>query len=799
MSGLREVLEGLSSAKIKDRQESFSTLRRVFADDTLVATFHITSKGETDTRAWLAVFQAVFAAVKLEKVLYKKKEHTSTVATITRRLEEAAAFFRWLVERSVTVLNKRATFAVLDHIRDYIKDHGALFTPLSADYVKALRCLLEYRPHLDHVEAGKWTEWVALAFNVVLGEDLRQGLTYVLAEESIDDPEDSDDETSSPRMVFPPRRSGSEGRATRHQCHSPPGSPFSPDSAEPDAILQRLRRFLKLYPSDGSLHNDYLIVLSITLDRLALNRREEVVEFARDAWPSLVGLWGAKSKALKEGLASVLTTLLPFYTANDPSVWGVGLKKLWNSLDGDSQNRWGIDSLALENLRLEISGDNDSPFTTQTFKAGFGFESGQALSWVILQLQSDVLAKLLLFFISRHWSRLHRTFQCDVFNTLTQYISFDDVDIQSWVYLCLAAIAYTEGFSAAPLLSSQRVLGEIEVLVKDIDVQGPSLPYDSVCQFCAECLQVASQDVRLYRMHLEDKVLNWLVDCWKPGGISGAGSSGRRTSIKQSRVPLHALSDVMMLLEAICGFAKKSDFLCSLQLPQCWAAATLVDQVETSVIRDFVLDAKLPPFRTSGTLREGDKISIGDSSNPSQSTPDVDDAELVQPRSRDRKLSAFFVKFLEPLVAEWELSIEENGYVAADAARRSIDFATVSICYEFLLNYNGVRPNRRVVQLACKVCRIASSLLITTKWSGDEKADILRGLEPLWDSGFNVSARHRMEAMLLPGFDSGINSQVLRSLTSKSMKPRTRVSVFKDQYRRLIWRSADVSAFYVPS
>ncbi|KAG9224022.1 hypothetical protein CCMSSC00406_0004362 [Pleurotus cornucopiae] len=975
MSGLREVLEGLSSAKIKDRQESFSTLRRVFADDTLVATFHITSKGETDTRAWLAVFQAVFAAVKLEKILYKKKEHTSTVATVTRRLEEAAAFFRWLVERSVTVLNKRATFAVLDHIRDYIEDHGALFTPLSADYVKALRCLLEYRPHLDHVEAEKWIEWVALAFNVVLGEDLRQGLTYVLAEESVvneamsvDDPDDEDElpthglsplkkrkrgqsagpsqhgsamkktpkassqhvhrgsQVSTEQIEFmailpillgsqnvlpPPPKKPAPKKSTSAQSASkdqsgdtnaiaPLETPFSPDSAEPKAILQRLRRFLKLYPTDGSLHNDYLIVLSITLDRLALNRRKEVVEFARDAWPSLVGLWGAKSKALKEGLASVLTTLLPFYTANDSSVYGVGLKKLWNSLDGDSQNRWGVDSLALENLRLEISGDNDSPFATQTFKAGFGFESGQALSWVILQLQSDVLAKLyhlsesvgfriggkrqktdnplssllsaitrqplpsmrahrlqlLLFFISRHWSRLHRTFQCDVFNTLTQYISFDDVDIQSWVYLCLAAIAYTEGFSAAPvkeemfsgsddreihwdpiwthamrrasvplvcraachiayiliihsvnspattppdialskrqLLSSQRVLGEIEVLVKDIDVQGPSLPYDSVCRFCAECLKVASQDVRLYRMHLEDKVLNWLVDCWKPGGISGAGASGRRTSSKQSRVPLHALSDVMMLLEAICGLTKKSDFLCSLPLPQCWAAATLVDQVETSVIRDFVLDSKLPPFQTSGTLREGDKISIGDSSIPSQSTPDVDDAELVQPRSRDRKLSAFFVKFLEPLVAEWELSIEENGYVAADAARRSIDFATVSVCYEYLLNYNGVRPNRRVVQLACKVCRIASSLLITTKWSEDEKADILRGLEPLWDSGFNVSARHRMEAMLLPGFDSGINSQVLRSLTSKSTKRRTRVSVFKDQYRRLIWRSADV-------
>ncbi|KAL4265494.1 hypothetical protein AB1N83_004973, partial [Pleurotus pulmonarius] len=937
MAGLKDVLGGLRGTKIKDRQESFSTLRRVFADDTLVATFHIMSDGTIDTRAWLVVFEAVFKAVEHEKDLYKKKEHTSTVATITRRLEEAAAFFRWLVERSVTVLNKRTTFAVLDHISDYIKYQGALFTPLSANYVKALRCLLEYRPHLDHVEAEEWTKWVALAFNVVLGVNLERDLTYVLQDDDDDDEEDmsvddTDDEDELPTpskkrkraQSIAPSQHGSAMKKTpktssrgrqisteqiefmgilpillgSHNVFPNTIAPFSPNSPAPGAILQRLLWFLKLYPSDGSLHNDYLIVLSITLDRLALNRKKEVVGFSRDAWPSLVGLWGAKSKALKEGLASVLTTLLPFYTANHESVWGVGLKKLWNALYGDGQNRWGVDSLALENIRLEISGDVE-PFAMQTFKAGFGFESGQALSWVILQLQSDVLAKLyhlsetvgfratnkrqktdnpltsllsaitrqplpslrahrlqlLLFFISRHWVHLHHTFQCDVFNTLTQYISFDDIEIQSWVYLCLAAIAYTEGFTAEPmkeeiysggedreihwdpiwthamrrasvplvcraachiayiliihsvnspattppymppskrqLLSSQRILGEIEVLVKDIDVQGPSIPYDSVCRFCAESLKVASQDVRLYRMHLEDKALNWIVECWKPGALSGSAASGRRTSSKQSRVPLHALSDVMMLLEAICGLTKKSDFLCSLPLPQCWAAATLVDQVDTAVIRDFLLNSKLPPFRTL-TPKEDNKISAADSSNPTQSAPGVDDAELVQPRGRDRKLSAFFVKFLEPLVAEWELSIEENSYVAADAARRSVDFATVAICYEFLLNYNGVRPNRRVVQLACKVCRVASSLLITTKWNEDEKADILRGLEPLWDSGFNASAPHRIEAMLMPGVDSGINSQVLRSLISKSVKRRTQISVFQDQYRRLIWRSADV-------
>lgn len=425
MAGLKEVLEGLCSTKIKDRQESFSTLRRVFADDSLVATFHITSNGNIDTRAWLVVFQAIFAAVKREKELYKKKEHTSTVATITRRLEEAAACFRWLVERSVTVLNKRTTFAVLDHISNYIKDDAALFTPLSADYVKALRCLLEYRPHLDHVEAGKWSKWIALAFNVVLGESLKRDLTYVLQDEDEDQVtsvDDTDDEDALPtpskkrkraQSTAPSRhdsamkktpKTSSRGRQVSTEqiefmgilpilLGSDAIAPFSPDSPEPGAILQRLLRFLKLYPTDGSLHSDFLIVLSITLDRLALNRKKQVVEFSRDAWPSLVGLWGAKSKALKEGLASVLTTLLPFYTANDASVWGVGLKKLWNALDGDGQNRWGVDSLALENLRLEISGDTE-PFAMQTFKAGFGFGSGQALSWVILQLQSDVLEKV---------------------------------------------------------------------------------------------------------------------------------------------------------------------------------------------------------------------------------------------------------------------------------------------------------------------------------------------------------------------------------------------------------------------
>jgi ataxia telangiectasia mutated family protein len=177
------------------------------------------------------------------------------------------------------------------------------------------------------------------------------------------------------------------------------------------SILRRLHRFIEIYPTDTSMHHDYILSVSATLSHLSLNKKQDVTKFARGTWDGLVGLWGTKNKRMKEGLVGVLRVLFPFYTTTDDlSSWNgspskfdcsSGINKLWRLLDGEAESRWGVDALSLDSLRLEVAstawehGDNDKgAFAKHTFSAGWHFDVGQALAWAILELQADCAEKV---------------------------------------------------------------------------------------------------------------------------------------------------------------------------------------------------------------------------------------------------------------------------------------------------------------------------------------------------------------------------------------------------------------------
>lgn len=457
MSNLQEVLRNLKSEKVRERQEGLDSIRTIFAKDTVVANFHINSKGDSDPRSWLSVFQALFHAVLSEKLACGKKttSKSATSTTAQRRLTDATRTVRCLTERAVQFLAKRATKALFDHLVHTMKHEGRLFMLVALDYIKALRCLVSFTPHLDRMDEGLWVELVTLGFNVVLGDPIGNGLADDVLSDSASpalDPVDSDfyeedeveDDTlpsssKKRRRGIPstiPRASSSKlkprPRSKRTNMHvsvsheqvefmsllatllrsssCPILSPTYKGLAS--CILLRLQRFLDLYPSDTSLHHDYLMALSSTLSHLSLNKISAVENFARNAWDELVGLWGTKNKRMKEGLVAVLRVLFPFVTADrgefqkngPPFDCTEGLRRLWSLLDGEAESRWGVDGLSLDSLRFELvdpAGDShfelnqDKPFVAKTFRAGWHFDAGQALTWAILELQADCVGKVL--------------------------------------------------------------------------------------------------------------------------------------------------------------------------------------------------------------------------------------------------------------------------------------------------------------------------------------------------------------------------------------------------------------------
>jgi ataxia telangiectasia mutated family protein len=119
-------------------------------------------------------------------------------------------------------------------------------------------------------------------------------------------------------------------------------------------------------------------------------------------------MWGTKNKKMKENLIIVLRTLFPFYTTRYPEAgpssldfsYVDGVSRLWHLLDGEAENRWGVDGLSLDSLRFSLIG-NRSPdtgktgaFMARTFQYGLGFDANQAVSWTILELQADCAEKV---------------------------------------------------------------------------------------------------------------------------------------------------------------------------------------------------------------------------------------------------------------------------------------------------------------------------------------------------------------------------------------------------------------------
>ncbi|KAI9064013.1 hypothetical protein FKP32DRAFT_1665872 [Trametes sanguinea] len=589
--------------------------------------------------------------------------------------------------------------------------------------------------------------------------------------------------------------------------------------AYPRKLLGYFAYFLRVYPAETSLRLDYLAALSAALKHLTINCRLPVAAFAEKCWKPLLSLWKMKDMDRSEDLITVLRLLFPVLTAGplgeDSTPAPVdALAAFWSTAEATARKRQSP-SLRLDSLQLRLppgvcNTTAEKPFQAGTFENGWKLDREAALAWSVLQLQADCARMLylhtestytanttgrkriklenpiaallksikshttakvhdlqvLLFFADRHWLVLHEQLRRDVVASLTSLISFEDAEVQSWTFLCLAAIAHAEGSSSPDsppasdspslwdpvwthairranvpavsraashaahalllhskrLLSPQRVLAEIESFAKDLDVQGPAYPYDSVCGFMVLCLRFASQDVRLYRMQMEEKVLSWLTEAWR---ISGE----RRTAM-----PLYTVAHIHSLLEAIVGTSRRVDLWCDIMLPPSPIVDALVDETQSQVIRDFQLHAHLPPYQSASSSSSSAVRAALPPSGQDQTTSlpqPVEANDLVAPRGRERRLSAFLLKSLEATYESMSQPQEGRNRLTAETVRHVLDLAVVTLFFEASLLMNGTQSNRRVIQAACRLLGLVFPMVLEDRWEVQERRLILGALDPL--------------------------------------------------------------------
>lgn len=430
----------------------------------------------------------------------------------------------------------------------------------------------------------------------------------------------------------------------------------------------------------------------------------------------------------------------------------------------------------------------------------------------------DILGRLsalqgLLFLVDRHWSTVHSELQTEVVHVLLQLITADDVTIQNWVFCCFAAITHADSLSASngsinwdamwnhairrtnvPLVSRTachsahmlllsrkvtqiRIHAEIGAMIQDIDVQGPPAPYDSVCAFLSRCIDVAVHDTHLYRMHLDEKVLSWFIENWS---ITGKGSR-TGTNFKQFLLDQYTLNDLLQILEHACGLSISSTIRCSNHLPQHPLVYFIEEQLDISVMREYLLNACFPQEE------KPENRSLGSWEKSSQPS-----GELAQPDARARKVSAFFLKALEGILTEWHDNMDNTLRSSVEYIRRLLDLAVLSICYESSLVLNGISNNRRTIIAACKLVSLISPRLLDLIWTPEELDILLASLAPLVGTGAFIKKTRKWEAFVEPGQYTGVRNaqpEIGDRVNPRGLSPESG----RQSLHSTIWQSADVS------
>lgn len=377
-----------------------------------------------EPKRWLRLLQAVFQIVVDDQKSFIKKPTPAGL----KRLRDSAQVSRTIIEKATPDIPKKAFRAVLDHIVSIIVVKGELFEPISLEYIKSLRTVLGYQPHLDHLEPKQWTHAVSLAFSVILGDPVRG---YDIIEDKFDDDEDTEMTQSAAAMQSRKRKAaGPLLKVSNEESGSRGGSPASFRSAGQDiielmgcvealfgasaaplmdhaeALLSKFLRFFRAFPAGTSAHLPAIGALNRLIQQLYFNNKSMISNACVHIWPTLAVLWPTKNATLKEQVVLLASSLLPFVIHRDGPAQTSLVQELYGLCLFEPETRWGIEALDLDHLALgEIQGPQSHSFALSLLQPGHCFASTHALSWAVVELAGACL---------RHLDTLSRSVQPDV-------------------------------------------------------------------------------------------------------------------------------------------------------------------------------------------------------------------------------------------------------------------------------------------------------------------------------------------------------------------------------------------------
>ncbi|KAL1966845.1 hypothetical protein VTN77DRAFT_3810 [Rasamsonia byssochlamydoides] len=308
---LNEAIARLSSDKLKERTEALENLKHILQQNK-----RSPKLDALNDKACHKIFEALFRCVSIEKSIFNRSSRSSTRGQSTSRLPLCASVLRIAVEASLRNLRTKSVHAVIDHIIQTIKEPGeGLWEVLSNDYMKCLRSLLEYPPHVEHLGESEWLDTVNFCLRCLSlieneGNQLSIRTSHHSSSEALD--------VSSSRST--PVRMLSGRTATSASSHVDKGiveevvvciqlltaSANAPVQEIAGRTLNGLSEYLASSTQAGNAHQAFkainAVLMKVMCDQCSLVR-----DFILEIIPVIRRLWTTKLSGLKD---EILITIM---------------------------------------------------------------------------------------------------------------------------------------------------------------------------------------------------------------------------------------------------------------------------------------------------------------------------------------------------------------------------------------------------------------------------------------------------------------------------------------------------------
>lgn len=403
--------------------------------------------------------------------------------------------------------------------------------------------------------------------------------------------------------------------------------------------------------------------------------------------------------------------------------------------------------------------------------------------------------QILLFLVLRYPQQKvsSRVWIDKVLHHVVDLLSHSDVEVQNWSLLILASMALdptsyptckqvwptvcrrvmqsgtcraashaAQAILLSECIQSREILAELHIIFEDLEMQGPSHAYDSVCSFLREAINVVSKDVSTASWKSEEKALAWLQSTWSKMDVTvrskEGGEFGDPTIVK-------------FLLLAICNFSSPSEWSRSrLHLPASPIVNRLRQETQIHHIRSFVLTSKIPEEGLQWSVESDRAVQISKRGPRGVEVRCLNFIQKGLKRQLDLIKSASFVSAASP-----------------EQMKMVIDFAVLSLLFNESLQMESISSQIHFKELAHGLLELVLQALVHPKWSISDIAIVLTNLRPLLD--MDVSIVSQIDRIILaPGEQSGIDTEELLSFYAEEQRNIEKRITLDDQMSR-VWES----------